>query len=85
MLRLVSAMHAPTNTVEVFFAANIYYNSARNDDVIATISSLKEDNAVYKMYYLNFLKGLALLNKLDSTAEREYKIYETDTGHHRYK
>ncbi len=75
VLRILEAMPAPANAVEVFFAANIYYNSARNDDVINVIGNLAHDNNGYKMYYLNFLKGLALLNKLDASARDEFTAY----------
>lgn len=75
---LIGLMPLPASTIEVFFAANIYYNSTRTNDVIECINNFEEKDGVYKMYYLHYLKGLALLNKLDTSAQSEFSKYVTN-------
>lgn len=54
-----------------------YYANAENDSVIKLLSSRKIADDSYRLYYLDYMEGIARLNNLDVTAEYCFKKYIT--------
>jgi predicted negative regulator of RcsB-dependent stress response len=62
-------LDASQNPLNAFVLANIAIHSGRNDDAIKYINLAPKGNEYYPFYYLDYLKGSALLNKLSPAAD----------------
>jgi len=59
----------------IFAKSSIYMKSGMNDEVIALLSGYQPGAETFPFLYLEFLGGLASLNRLDTTASRYFKTF----------
>ncbi|MBC8315378.1 MAG: hypothetical protein H8E51_07725 [Bacteroidetes bacterium] len=59
----------------VFAKSSVYMKNGRNDEVIALLSSYQPDAETYPFLYLEFLEGLAHINRLDTSASNYFNTF----------
>lgn len=75
----------PSNQFMIFSKASFLKHLKKTDDAIACIESKKTVNGAMHFYYLDFLMGECLLNKLDYSAAKYFKKYATEYHGNSYR
>lgn len=70
-----SALNSSTNPLLCFIVANIAHNAGRNDEAIEILESYKPSTTAHPLYYLDYLKGIYKLNRLDPDSDRYIRRY----------
>ena len=73
-----SKLNPKTNPLATFAMANVAMKTARNDEAIHILLNKPTSKSYHSFYFLDFLLGLAKLNRLDSDAD----IYLKSFLHH---
>lgn len=60
---------------ERFIRANLAMQAGKNDDAIRILNGPKWNSDAHPFWYLEYLHGLALMRKLDTTAEVHFRRY----------
>ncbi len=58
------------NPLLCFIVANIAHNTGKNDEAIHILESYKPTLSQHPLYYLDYLKGIYKLNRLDTDSDR---------------
>ena len=74
---LVHTKDYETSLISNFFRANIAMRTGRNDEAIAILGAKPSGDAYQHFYYLEYLLGLAKLQRLDRDADIHFKVYTT--------
>lgn len=59
----------------VFVKASYYIKSGQNEQALKVLSNYEPGPNSYPFYYLNYLRGLTLLRKLDTSARNDFRLY----------
>jgi hypothetical protein len=63
------------NPVVCFMETSLYLHSGRNDDALRTLRNRPRDPVYFPILYLDYLEGIARLNKLDPDAPQFFLRY----------
>lgn len=81
-IELISEFNKPTmepwlnkSPLMVYCLANIYQKSGRNDASIKLLNSFHTSNGQFHFYYLDYVLGVAKLNRLDADAHLPFLKY----------
>ena len=66
-----------SNSFIAFIARKVHFVNAENDSIIELLSKRYQPPEAYHLNYLDYLDGIARLNKLDYSAELCFKKYVT--------
>lgn len=66
-----------TNMLSNFFRVNTAMHTGRNDEAITILNAKPRGDDYHKFYYLEYLLGLAKLQRLDIDADIHFKVYTT--------
>ncbi|MDT8392600.1 MAG: hypothetical protein RQ761_02060 [Bacteroidales bacterium] len=69
---------ADSNLMLIFSLSKIYMQTGRTDDAINLLIKRPSGNAYYPFYYLDYLTGLAKLNRLDTDADTYFLRFTTN-------
>lgn len=58
-----------------FIVANIAHNAGKNDEAITILESYNAKMSQHPLYYLDYLKGIYKLNRLDADSDRYIRRY----------
>jgi len=76
--------HASENLMLVFSKSKILMLTAHNDEAITLLLNRPRSEAYYPFYYLDFLTGLAKLNRLDDDARLYFLRFTTNFNGNAY-
>lgn len=66
------------NPLLIYAVAAYYSHKGQNDAALKHLLSRPDDNAYYPFYYLDYITGVALLNKLDNSSRKYLFRYITN-------
>jgi len=67
-----------TNPLLNFVVTNHFIHEGKNDQALETVSKFIGKTGQFKLHYLNYLRGVCLLNKLDTVSQKYFQIYVKD-------
>lgn len=73
-----SSREIKSNPLLIYAVASFYSNRGMNDKALALLSERPLDESYYEFCYLDYLTGVALLNKLDKSARIYFLKYITN-------
>jgi tetratricopeptide (TPR) repeat protein len=68
----------PQSPLVIFAKAGILMKNGKNEAALKLLSERQRDHGSFPFYYLDFMEGMARLNKLDSSSMSNFRFF---TGH----
>jgi len=67
--------HAKSSALKVFIEANTLISAGKYDDALHLLNTFQPSPSSYPVYYLDYMKGMLLLNRLDKSGETFFRKF----------